>query len=86
MKMFDITGKIAVVTGGGTGLGEAAAKALAEAGASLVLCGRNREALERVASEVNSGGGRALPETVVGLPHARCNIRHRHSRPREARH
>ena len=61
MKMFDLTGRIAVVTGGGTGLGEAAAKALADAGASLVLCGRNREALERVASEINSAGGRALP-------------------------
>jgi NAD(P)-dependent dehydrogenase (short-subunit alcohol dehydrogenase family) len=61
MKMFDITGKTAVVTGGGTGLGEAAAKALAEAGASLVLCGRKQEALERVASEIESAGGKALP-------------------------
>jgi NAD(P)-dependent dehydrogenase (short-subunit alcohol dehydrogenase family) len=60
MKMFDITGKTAVVTGGGAGLGEAAAKALADAGASLVLCGRKQEALERVASEIESAGGRAL--------------------------
>ncbi|MGB2583763.1 MAG: SDR family NAD(P)-dependent oxidoreductase, partial [Dehalococcoidia bacterium] len=42
MKIFDLTGKVAVVTGGGTGLGEAAAKALAEAGASLVICGRRQ--------------------------------------------
>jgi len=42
-------------------LGEAAAKALAEAGASLVLCGRRQEPLEKVASEIQSGGGKALP-------------------------
>ena len=61
MKMFDLTGKTAVVTGGGTGLGEAAARALAEAGASLVLCGRRLDHLEKVASEIQSAGGRALP-------------------------
>lgn len=42
-------------------MGEAAAKALAEAGASLVLCGRRQELLEKVASEIQSGGGKALP-------------------------
>lgn len=61
MKIFDLTGKVAVVTGGGTGLGEAAAKALAEAGASLVICGRRQEPLEKVASEIQSAGGKALP-------------------------
>ena len=61
MELFDLTGKAAVVTGGGTGLGEVAARALAEAGASLVICGRNRENLERVASDIESSGGRALP-------------------------
>jgi len=59
--MFDLTGKTAVVTGGGVGLGEAAARALAEAGAALVLCGRRQEALEKVASDIESSGGRALP-------------------------
>ena len=61
MELFDLTGKAAVVTGGGTGLGEVAARALAEAGASLVICGRNRENLERVAADIRSSGGRALP-------------------------
>ncbi|UCG82379.1 MAG: SDR family oxidoreductase, partial [Dehalococcoidia bacterium] len=61
MKIFDLTGKVAVVTGGGTGLGEAAAKALAEAGASLAICGRRPEPLDKVASEIKSGGGEALP-------------------------
>ena len=59
--MFELTGKTAVVTGGGTGLGEAIARALAEAGASIVLCGRRQELLEKVASGIQSAGGRALP-------------------------
>jgi len=61
MTMFDLTGRVAVVTGGGTGLGEAAARALAGAGASLVLGGRNQANLEKVAADITSGGGRALP-------------------------
>ena len=61
MKMFDLTGKVAVVTGGGTGLGEAAARALAEAGASVVLSGRRLENLEKVAADIQSNGGQALP-------------------------
>jgi NAD(P)-dependent dehydrogenase (short-subunit alcohol dehydrogenase family) len=61
MKMFDLAGKVAVVTGGGTGLGEAAARALAEAGASVVLSGRRRENLEKVAADIQSNGGQALP-------------------------
>lgn len=61
MKIFDLTGKVAVVTGGGTGLGEAAAKALSGAGASVAICGRRQEPLDKVASEIKSGGGEALP-------------------------
>ena len=59
MELFDLTGKVAVVTGGGSGLGELAAKALANAGAALVLSGRNLEALQKVASEIEAGGGKA---------------------------
>lgn len=64
MKIFDLTGQVAVVTGGGTGLGEASARALAEAGASVVLCGRRQEPLDKVASEIKSAGGEALPISV----------------------
>ncbi|MGI9424946.1 MAG: SDR family oxidoreductase [Hyphomicrobiaceae bacterium] len=57
--MRDITGKVAWVTGAGTGIGEAAAIALADAGASVVLTGRRAQLLDNVASKIDSDGGRA---------------------------
>ena len=54
------TGKVAVVTGGGTGVGRAAALALAGEGFALVLSGRRPDPLKEVASEVGSTGGRAI--------------------------
>jgi NADP-dependent 3-hydroxy acid dehydrogenase YdfG len=54
--MTDLTGKIAWVTGAGTGIGEAAALALAESGATIVLTGRRRGPLEDVARRINQTG------------------------------
>ena len=47
MKMFDLTGKVAVVTGGNGGIGLAMARGMAEAGASIIVAGRNAEKLGR---------------------------------------
>ena len=58
--LFRLDGKTAIVTGGGRGLGEYMAKALAEAGANVVLCSRKLEALEEVRDEIEKAGGRAL--------------------------
>ncbi len=52
--------KIALVTGAGTGVGRAVAIALAKAGYSLVLAGRRKEMLDKVAGEVNAAGSQAL--------------------------
>ena len=52
---FDLIGKVAVVTGGGRGLGRAIASGLAAHGASLVLCGRNRATLEQAQAELGPG-------------------------------
>ena len=53
--MRDLNGKIAWITGAGTGIGESAAVALARAGMAVVLSGRRREKLEQVAERIGAG-------------------------------
>ena len=60
MRLFDLTGKTAIVTGGGKGIGRQMAEGLAEAGANLVLCARNAERCEQAASELEDRGVKAL--------------------------
>ena len=57
---FALDGQVAVVTGGGGGLGSAGALALAEAGADVALVARNRAKLEEAAEAVEQTGRRAL--------------------------
>lgn len=52
MKQFDLTGKVAVVTGAGRGIGKEIALGLSEAGANVVLVSRTRSQLEAVAKEI----------------------------------
>jgi 3-hydroxybutyrate dehydrogenase len=54
--MSGITGKVAVVTGAGRGIGAATARALGEAGCRVVLAARTREQIERHAAELAAGG------------------------------
>ena len=54
-----LAGKIAWITGAGSGIGEAAALALAEEGATTVLTGRTQDKLERVAARIKQQGGEA---------------------------
>lgn len=60
----ELNGKRAVVTGGGTGIGRAIAKALARAGASVVITGRRRALLDEAAHEIEKAGGRCHVETM----------------------
>lgn len=55
----DLSGMVAVVTGAGSGIGAATARALSRAGARAVLSGRGAESLEGVAAGIRSGGGEA---------------------------
>ncbi|MCA5923756.1 SDR family NAD(P)-dependent oxidoreductase [Curtobacterium oceanosedimentum] len=57
--MSEFEGKVAVVTGGGSGIGESVAKELAAAGASVVVTDIKLDAAERVASEITAAGGTA---------------------------
>ena len=58
--MSDLSGKVAWVTGAGSGIGQAAALALAREGAAIALTGRRREPLQAVADKISRAGGRAL--------------------------
>ena len=55
--------KIALVTGGGSGIGRAACLALSSVGFTIALVGRRAEPLEKVAQEIRAKGGEALPLT-----------------------
>jgi len=60
MTMGELDGKVAVVTGGGSGIGRAAALAFARAGARVVIAGRRVEPGENVVHEIEGSGGKAL--------------------------
>jgi len=61
---MDITGKVAVVTGAGQGLGRAYATALADAGAAVVVNDVNDETAASVVDAITAAGGRAVAEVV----------------------
>lgn len=68
MSMFDLTGKVALITGSSRGIGRAIAVAMAEHGAKVVISSRKQDACETVAEEIKASGGEAM---VVP-----CNVSH----------
>ena len=66
-ELFDLGGKTAIVTGGGSGIGRRMAEALAEVGANVVLCARKVERCEAAARELAELGVRTLA--------LRCDVR-----------
>jgi len=58
--MGRLEGKIAIITGGGKGIGKGIAKAFSEEGAKLVIASRNLQNLEKTAEEIRAMGGTAL--------------------------
>ncbi|HBL45553.1 SDR family NAD(P)-dependent oxidoreductase [Gimesia sp.] len=63
IKLFDLTGRVAIITGGSKGLGAAMAEGLASAGANLLLTSRNQDEVEATAAQIQSDYG----NKVIGM-------------------
>ncbi|RUT33610.1 SDR family oxidoreductase [Paenibacillus zeisoli] len=61
---FDLTGKIAMITGASKGIGFELSKAMAHAGAKVAVAARNKEQLEQLVSEIRAEGGEAAAFTL----------------------
>ena len=75
--MSRLAGKVAIVTGGNAGIGEAIAKLFAQEGAAVTITGRRSSELDRVATDITKKNGKALPivGTVTDEGHARDVVR-----------
>ncbi|WP_411820911.1 SDR family oxidoreductase [Hyphococcus formosus] len=69
--LFDLTNKVAIVTGASRGIGEAIARRLAQHGARVIVSSRKLDACEAVASSINEAEGREAAYAVA------CNISHK---------
>jgi 2-deoxy-D-gluconate 3-dehydrogenase len=72
MKLFDLSGKVAVVTGGNGGIGLGMARGLAQAGAAVVLAGRNVGKGTEAVKELEAAGARAAMVKVDVRSEASC--------------
>ncbi len=75
-NLFNLTGRVAVVTGGATGLGHAIALGLAEAGADVVPSSRRGDQVEKAAAEIEALGRRSLRVTSDVLDRASLQAMH----------
>lgn len=66
-RLFDLSGRTALVTGGSKGLGKAMAAGFASHGANVIICSRNADELEATASEIHEATGRRVEYAVADL-------------------
>lgn len=63
-NLFDVSGKVVLITGAGSGLGEGYAQAFGESGATVICAGRNKDRLEDTVRKITESGGTARAFTV----------------------
>src|SRR5215831_7050036 len=66
-SLFDLSGKVALVTGGGKGLGKSMARAFAQAGADIFICSRSENELKAAAAEIGEGNSRRVEWMVADM-------------------
>ncbi len=74
--LFDLTGKVAIVTGSSRGIGKASAEALADAGAKVVISSRKQDACDEVAAEINAKHGAGTAVAVAASISDKEALRH----------
>lgn len=67
LEQFNLTGQVALITGGSRGLGRAIAQALAEAGATTVICSRTLADCEKAAAEIAAATGRTCAGVAMDV-------------------
>jgi NAD(P)-dependent dehydrogenase (short-subunit alcohol dehydrogenase family) len=76
MSQFDLTGKVAIITGSSRGIGKASAYELAEHGAKVVISSRKQEACDAVATELNARFGKGTAIAVAANISDKAGLQH----------
>src|ERR1700734_4310753 len=76
MTLFDMTGKVAVVTGSSRGIGRAIAERMAEHGARVVISSRKQQACDDIASAINDKAGKPVALAVAANISTKDDLKH----------